>query len=287
MKKNLDIYESKVLDKGFIKLIDVMGSDADICMAARKSYGKGTRSVSEDRDLIRYMMRNQHSGVFEMAELKFFVKCPIYVWRQWIRTRTASVNELSLRYSLSERDFHVTSPVDQRSQSTINKQGSEGYLPLREAQYLTFEEEQFFETAGELYQKRVETGLSRELARKVLPLSTYTEAYWKIDLRNLLHFLHLRLDTHAQDEIRQYAEIMALYVGELFPLVWEAFQDYTLSAITLSATDIRTIRDLESIRNNPPQYCENIISENFPNKREREEFITKHNILFPSGRKDI
>ncbi len=234
-----------VLDDGFVCLVDVMGDDAAVVQAARVSYGEGTRAVSGDRTLIRYLVRHGHTTPLEMAEVKLLVRVPMDSWRQWIRHRTASVNEYSTRYSIAIEAAQRTPPDGWRRQATANRQGSEGGLEAAAAQELSTEEEALHERAREVYRKRLERGVAREQARKDLPLSTYTEAYWKIDLHNLLHFLALRMDRHAQWEIRQYAvAIGEQIVRPLFPLVWEAFVDYRLEALTLTRLDCEVIRGL-------------------------------------------
>jgi len=232
-----------VLDHGHIRVIDYMGDDAAIVQAARVSYGAGTKQVHEDRGLIRYLLRNAHTTPFEMCKLKLHIRVPMDCWRQWIRHRTASVNEYSTRYSEAIADQQGTLPGEWRLQTALNKQGSEGFLDAREGALLTNAEMDFHRLARELYQTRIERGVAREQARKDLPLSTYTEAYWSIDLHNLLHFLALRMDEHAQYEIRQYAiligeEIVARWV----PFVWEAFRDYRLNAMRLSGLEIELMR---------------------------------------------
>lgn len=233
-----------VLEGGFVRLVDVMGDDSSIVQAARISYGKGTKSVNEDRGLIRYLMRHRHTTPFEMCEIKFHIRAPMDVVRQWIRHRTANVNEYSTRYSEAIDETHATKPGEWRLQSTTNKQGSGGYVDLAVGQELTEMEEVFHQLARQLYQDRLEAGVAREQARKDLPLSTYTEFYWKIDLHNLLHFLGLRMDSHAQLEIRLFANAMAEVVKEWCPLAWEAFEDYRLNAVTLSRWELHVVRQL-------------------------------------------
>jgi thymidylate synthase (FAD) len=234
-----------VLDDGFVCLVDVMGSDQAVVQAARVSYGEGTRKVSDDRGLIRYLMRHRHTTPFEMAEIKFLVRVPMDCWRQWIRHRTANVNEYSTRYSLAI-DAAQKTPTDQwRTQAASNRQGSEGLLDEEVGAHLSASEATFHEQARQLYQQRIELGVAREQARKDLPLATYTEAYWKVDLHNLLHFLALRMDAHAQLEIRQYAGTLGeQIVRPLFPLVWEAFVDYRLEGMFLSRLDREVIARL-------------------------------------------
>ena len=234
-----------MLDDGFVCLVDVMGNDQAVVQAARVSYGEGTRQVSDDRGLIRYLLRHRHTTPFEMAELKFLVRVPMDTWRQWIRHRTANVNEYSTRYSLAIDAAQRTATTDWRTQAMQNRQGSGDSLPADVGADLTQAEAEFLDAARKLYERRIELGVAREQARKDLPLSTYTEAYWKIDLHNLLHFLALRMDPHAQWEIRQYAQTMGdEIVRPLFPLVWEAFVDYRLEGMFLTRLDREVIQRL-------------------------------------------
>ncbi|MFN0196216.1 MAG: FAD-dependent thymidylate synthase [Planctomycetaceae bacterium] len=235
----------KVLDDGFVCLVDVMGDDSAVVQAARVSYGAGTKHVSDDRTLIRYLLRHHHTTPFEMAEVKLLVRVPMDCWRQWIRHRTANVNEYSTRYSVAIDAQQQTEPHEWRSQSADNRQGSGEPLPVDVGEKLTAEERELQILAKKVYEDRLKAGVAREQARKDLPLSTYTEAYWKIDLHNLLHFLHLRMDSHAQWEIRQYA----LTIGEriiqpLFPLVWEAMQDYRVGSVHLTRLEVGVIQRL-------------------------------------------
>ena len=234
-----------VLDDGFVCLVDVMGDDQSVVQAARVSYGEGTRQVSDDRALIRYLMRHRHSTPFEMAEIKFLVRVPMDTWRQWIRHRTANVNEYSTRYSLAIDSAQQTPPDEWRSQATNNRQGSGDLLSREVGEDLSASEQKLHEDSRRLYERRIELGVAREQARKDLPLSTYTEAYWKIDLHNLLHFLALRMDSHAQWEIRQYATALGEgIVRPLFPLVWEAFVDFRQEGMFLSRQDRDVVRRL-------------------------------------------
>jgi thymidylate synthase (FAD) len=234
-----------VLDDGFVCLVDVMGDDQAVVQAARVSYGEGTRKVSDDRGLIRYLMRHRHSTPFEMAEIKFLVRVPMDCWRQWIRHRTANVNEYSTRYSLAIDATQTTEPAQWRSQATGNRQGSGETLGEQIGTQLSTAETEFQAQARRLYEQRIAAGVAREQARKDLPLSTYTEAYWKIDLHNLLHFLALRMDAHAQEEIRAYATAIGQeMVRPLFPLVWEAFVDYRLEATYLTRLERELIARL-------------------------------------------
>ncbi|HEX3727185.1 MAG TPA: FAD-dependent thymidylate synthase [Pirellulales bacterium] len=234
-----------VLDDGFVCLVDSMGDDSAVVQAARVSYGEGTRQISDDRGLIRYLMRHRHSTPFEMAELKFLVRVPMDCWRQWIRHRTANVNEYSTRYSLAIDAMQTTTSDGWRTQAAHNRQGSGEMLGTDQGQLLSKEEAEFQQQARQLYERRIAAGVAREQARKDLPLSTYTEAYWKVDLHNLLHFLALRMDSHAQWEIREYATtIGARIVQPLFPLVWEAFVDYRLEGMFLTRLDLGVIARL-------------------------------------------
>lgn len=224
-----------VLDDGFVRVVDYLGNDAAIVQAARVSYGEGTRRVSDDRGLIRYLMRHRHTTPFEMCELKLHVRVPMDAWRQWIRHRTASVNEVSTRYSVAIDAAQATPPAEWRTQSAGNRQGSGGLVDRSVGERLSAAEADLQHRARTVYRERLDAGVAREQARKDLPLSTYTEAYWKIDLHNLLHFLALRMDDHAQLEIRGYARVIgAEVVARWCPITWEAFCDYRLRATSLS-----------------------------------------------------
>jgi thymidylate synthase (FAD) len=227
-----------VLDDGFVRVVDYMGSDASVVQAARVSYGSGTKKASEDRNLIRYLMRHQHTSPFEMCELKLHIRVPMDCWRQWIRHRTANVNEYSTRYSVAIDAAQRTPEDAWRVQQSLNKQGSEGTVNSELGTVLSTRERELHELARAIYGERLEAGVAREQARKDLPLSTYTEAYWKIDLHNLLHFLHLRMDDHAQLEIRQYANVIgSQIVARWCPLTWEAFLEYRLHSLSLSRSE--------------------------------------------------
>ena len=242
-----------VLDDGFVCLVDVMGDDSSVVQAARVSYGEGTQRVSDDRTLIRYLLRHRHTTPFEMAEIKFLIRVPMDCWRQWIRHRTANVNEYSTRYSLAIDSTQSTKPEEWRQQASSNRQGSGDPLSDEIGQQLTQEEQRLQDQMRQVYQQRIDAGVAREQARKDLPLSTYTEAYWKIDLHNLLHFLNLRMDSHAQLEIRQYAEAIAENIVQpLFPVVWEAFLDYRTHAMYLTRQDAETIQRLMQQPGGPP-----------------------------------
>jgi thymidylate synthase (FAD) len=236
-----------VLDEGFVRLLDYMGDDAAVVQAARISYGIGTRPLHEDRGLIRYLMRHSHTTPFEMCEIKLHIRAPMDAWRQWIRHRTANVNEYSTRYSVAIDAAHRTSPSEWRMQSTVNRQGSAQILPVEIGNTLSFEEQKLQKQAREVYQARITAGVAREQARKDLPLSTYTEAYWKIDLHNLLHFLRLRLDDHAQMEIRAYARVIGEeIVSKWVPMVWDAFLDYQRHSLHLSRIEVEIVSALNS-----------------------------------------
>lgn len=234
-----------LLDDGFVCLVDVMGGDDSVVQAARVSYGEGTKKVSDDRTLIRYLMRHRHTTPFEMAELKFLVRVPMDCWRQWIRHRMASVNEYSTRYSVAIDSAQTTTPEAWRTQATQNRQGSGASLPEDIGRQLTDDERQLHRQARQVYDARLQAGVAREQARKDLPLATYTEAYWKIDLHNLLNFLSLRMDEHAQEEIRLYATTIGREIVQpLFPTVWQAFEDYRLGSAFLSRLEQGVIKRL-------------------------------------------
>ena len=265
-----------VLDHGFVRVIDYMGDDAAVVQAARVSYGKGTKRVSSDRGLINYLMRNRHTSPFEMCEIKFHIKLPIFVARQWIRHRTANVNEYSARYSILDREFYVPDetflrrqkeeraaaptqlpllaedaeealrPTAVAPQSTSNRQGREGSLAPEEAARVIRDIHSTAQRCFTVYDRLLgdgrSSGVARELARVVLPLNTYTQWYWKIDLHNLLHFLELRADPHAQYEIRAYAEVILDIVRRWVPLTAAAFEEYRLKGATLSAKALAVVR---------------------------------------------
>ena len=270
-----------VLNDGFVALVDAMGDDAAIAQAARVSYGAGTRSVSDDRQLIRYLARHRHTTPFEMAEIKILVRVPMDVWRQWIRHRSASVNEYSTRYSVAIDSANATAPDAWRRQATSNRQGSEGAFDAEIGAELTASEAAFQRSARELYERRVELGVAREQARKDLPLSTYTEAYWKIDLHNLFHFLSLRMEKHAQLEIREYATTIGeKIVRPLFPIAYDAFVDYNLGAQTLSRLEQETIARLAATKPLPASVadfleCSDPSWQGLERCRERDEALEK------------
>jgi thymidylate synthase (FAD) len=264
----------RVLDHGFVRVIDYMGDDDAIVQAARVSYGRGTKQVSNDKGLINYLMRHRHTSPFEMCELKLHVKLPIFVARQWIRHRTANVNEYSARYSVLDREFYLPDQAFVRSQkeekrsapnqanlfgesdsatpqvtaaqSSTNKQGREGVLDADSASAVLRRIKATSEGGFTAYEKLLgdeeRPGIARELARMVLPLNTYTQMYWKVDLHNLLHFLRLRHDAHAQYEIRAYADILLRIVHDWVPLTARAFEEYRVASAELSATALAVVR---------------------------------------------
>ncbi|WP_424179124.1 FAD-dependent thymidylate synthase [Yoonia sp. TsM2_T14_4] len=235
-----------VLDHGFIRVIDYMGDDAAICQAARVSYGRGTKSVQNDEGLIRYLMRHWHSTPFEMCEIKLHVKLPVFVARQWIRHRTANVNEYSARYSILDREFYIPAPEHLAAQSVINNQGRGEALSGDEAArvlaYLKDDAARCYDHYAEMISDEGQQGLARELARMNLPANIYTQWYWKVDLHNLFHFLRLRADSHAQYEIRVYAEEICKVVADWVPAAYGAFEDYRMGGATLSGKAIDCVK---------------------------------------------
>ena len=243
-----------VLDHGFVRVIDYMGDDGAVVQAARVSYGRGTRKVSEDAGLIRYLMRHRHSTPFEMCEIKYHVKLPIFVARQWIRHRTANVNEISARYSILDREFYLPAPEHLAAQSSVNRQGRgevmEGEAAARVLDLLRHDAMQTYDHYQDLLNENEDgtpvdpsrPGLARELARMNLTLNTYTQWYWKTDLHNLLHFLSLRADAHAQYEIRVYTEAMLKSVEAWVPACYAAFRDYRMGAVLFSAPMLAVIK---------------------------------------------
>lgn len=309
--------------QGFVQLVDVMGDESSVTEAARVSYGEGTRKVSDDESLRRYLFRHRHTTPFEMVELKFRVKVPMDIWRQWVRHRTASINEYSTRYSVAVDEAACTGSHEWRTQSTTNKQGSaglvtdwpEGYeiadysndrgekrYAVGEMEdflhcptpgdYLSARESEFQLDARNLYEERLQFGVAREQARKDLPLSTYTMAYWKLNLHNCLHFLALRMEDHAQLEIRAYANVIGYeIVAKLFPTIWQAFLDYRFHSLTLSRREVEGLRSLLSQLNanlreddSPdaitPETLQRLGERTFERGREQHEAITKWTRIF-------
>ena len=246
----------EVLDHGFVRVIDYMGDDSAIVQSARVSYGKGTKQISNDKGLIKYLMRHWHSTPFEMCEIKFHIKLPIFIARQWIRHRTANVNEYSARYSILDKEFYIPSMENVAAQSTINNQGRGEVLSSDEASevisILKKDAEQTYANYETLLNENPngeaiddsKPGVARELARMNLTLNTYTQWYWKIDLNNLLHFLALRADAHAQYEIRVYADIMMDIVKKWVPIAADAFEDYRIGGTEVSAKEINLLKKL-------------------------------------------
>jgi thymidylate synthase (FAD) len=235
-----------VLDHGFIRVIDYMGDDSAIVQAARVSYGAGTKHVQNDEGLIRYLMRHWHSTPFEMCEIKLHVKLPVFVARQWIRHRTANVNEYSARYSILDREFYIPAPDQLAAQSTVNNQGRGEVLTGEEAarvlELLKSDANRAYDHYEAMLSQDGQQGLARELARMNLPANIYTQWYWKVDLHNLFHFLRLRADPHAQYEIRVYAEAIAACVKDWVPLAYGAFEDYRMGGVTLSGKAIAVLK---------------------------------------------
>ena len=272
-----------VLDHGFVRVIDYMGDDSAIVQSARVSYGKGTKKISNDQGLIKYLMRHRHSTPFEMCEIKFHIKLPIFVARQWIRHRTANVNEYSARYSILDKEFYIPSIENLAAQSIINNQGRGEVLSSEEASnvisILKTDAEQTYANYETLLNESSEggildeskSGIARELARMNLTLNTYTQWYWKIDLNNLLHFLALRADAHAQYEIRVYADVMLDIVNKWVPITYSAFDDYRVGGTELSAKEVNFLKKL--IKGENPSFEDEGIS-----KREWAELQKKFDL---------
>ena len=251
-----------ILDKGFIRVIDYMGDDSSIVQAARVSYGKGTKKVSEDKNLINYLISHRHSTPFEMNEIKLHIKLPIFVARQWIRHRTANVNEYSARYSILDKEFYIPEKENIQAQSKTNNQGREENLSTSEIQeclsilkknadknYRQYKELLNEDEMGNKINDS-KKGIARELARMVLPISSYTQWYWKIDLHNLMHFLSLRFDPHAQYEIRVYAEKILGILKNWVPMTYEAFVEHRLENFTLSKSGVEYLKNILNSNNN-------------------------------------
>lgn len=235
-----------VLDHGLVRVVDYMGDNSAITQAARVSYGRGTKSVNTDEGLIRYLMRHWHSTPFEMCEVKFHVKLPVFVARQWIRHRTANVNEYSARYSILDREFYIPAPEHLSAQSAVNRQGRgellEGAEAARVLDLLREDAMRSYDNYESMLSQDGQKGLARELARMNLPANVYTQWYWKVDLHNLFHFLRLRADAHAQYEIRAYADAMCAIVRDWVPFAYAAFEDYRLGAVQLSAKGVEVLK---------------------------------------------
>jgi thymidylate synthase (FAD) len=236
-----------VLDHGFVSVVDYMGNDQSVVQAARVSYGTGTKTSSKDEGLIRYMRSHWHNTPFEMAEIKLHVKLPVFVARQWIRHRTANVNEYSARYSIMDREFYVPEICDIAPQSTSNKQGRAGGYPIGQATDIqstfTVHSEQSYDVYAALIDENG-VNLARETGRMALPTNIYTQWYWKVDVHNLMHFLQLRADPHAQLEIRKYADVILNILQGWMPITYQAFMDYNMNAKSLSAMEVDVIKEL-------------------------------------------
>ena len=300
LSQNMGLYDNeedkivRVLDQGFVRLVDSMGDDAAIVQAARVSYGKGTKKVSEDEALIRYLLRNKHTTPFEMVEFKFHIKAPIFVFRQWHRHRMWSYNEYSGRYSEMKDEFYLPTSDKVTKQNPNNKQGGtdEVVLPGVISGVLankTWEEifkgEQVSSRAA--YENYLKTGMRKELARINLPLAQYSEMYAKVDLHNLFHFLKLRMDSHAQYEIRVYGDAIAKLVKEVVPVAFSAFEDYVLGSLSLSKTEVEALRlyiqNLQVAASDPEAVgAVDYLRDLRRNKREMEEFNSKLSLLVGS-----
>ncbi|CAK8162373.1 Flavin-dependent thymidylate synthase [Candidatus Xenohaliotis californiensis] len=238
-----------VLDHGFVRVVDYMGNDTSIVQAARVSYGSGTKQINKDKALINFLMRHQHTSPFEMCEIKLHVKLPIFVARQWVRHRTANVNEYSARYSVLDNEFFVPEPNDIGKQASSNLQCREGSMSAEKASWALDIINEDAKRSYESYQKMLDNGVPRELARIGLGLNFYTQWYWKIDLHNLLRFLRLRLGQGAQSEIRNYANVITNIVKKWVPMTYDAFENYQLQSVTISAKELCLLRDLLKNKN--------------------------------------
>lgn len=278
---NTDKSYVPVLDHGFVGLVDYMGSDDAIVRAARVSYGEGTKKVQGDRGLIRYLMRHEHTTPFEMCEVKFHIKLPIFVMRQLVRHRTASLNEYSARYSVITDEFYIPEPQNLKPQSTTNKQGRAGELDDIQQQHIIDDMLGAWDHNYMLYERHInDFGLARETARAILPVGGYTECYWKANLKNFLHMARLRMDSHAQWEIQEFARAMYNLARPLFPLACEAFEDYVVDSVKVSRLEIGLLKKLiskekwlnlvENLRG------EDVVAKQYDlSKRELEEFKSK------------
>ena len=265
-----------VHNAGFVGLIDVMGNDSAIVQAARVSYGTGTKSSREDRALIRYLMSMDHTSPFEMVEFKFHIKLPIFVMRQHIRHRTANVNEYSGRYSEMSNEFYFPEPSYLMKQSTSNKQGRAGELNHEESNMILNLMHKVCEASYNGYMYLLENyGLARELSRLIMPVSNYTECYWKIDLKNLLHYFSLRRDGHAQREIRDFADAMFKLVKPYVPFTIEAWEDYKFYGYRMSRMELAALHEILDFFDNPPIKEEELINQFSMNEREAKSFIAK------------
>jgi len=269
--------EFPVLDHGFVRLVDYMGNDGAIVQAARTSVGAGVTDEKRDRGLIRYLWRHEHTSPFEMVEMKWHCKMPIFVAREWIRRRTANVNELSMRYSEPIGEYYIPSPEEFRFQGVTNIPGSSEEEVPEDVARRAIEWIKSSVSAGEAANKGMRKDkIARELARMALPINAYTEWYWKNDLKNTLHFLKLRMAPNAQKEIRVYANAMAEIVKKVVPVTWEAFEDYTLNARKFSRQELEALKTIMGRSVIIPQDdIEKVAQETFPDKFERREFLEK------------
>ena len=266
-----------VLDHGFVGLVDHMGNDSAIAQAARVSYGKGTKSVQTDRGLIRYLMRHEHTTPFEMCEIKFHLKLPIFVMRQLVRHRTASLNEYSARYSEITDEFYLPEPENLKPQSTTNKQGRDGELTDEQRAHIVADQLEAWDHSYNVYKQHIDSfGLARETARAILPVGGYTECYWKANLKNFLHMARLRMDSHAQWEIQEFARAMYELAKPHFPIACEAFEDYAVDAVKISKQEVSLLKRLmksswgDLVDNYRTE--DNIAKEYSLSKRELEDF---------------
>ncbi len=271
-----------VLDHGFVNLLDYMGGDVDIERAARISYGQETRKINETKGLVRYLLRHEHTSPFEMVEFKFHQKMPLFVARQWVRHRTASLNEYSARYSVVRDEFYIPEAGVISVQSSDNKQGRGPEVDPSLAQEVQDKLRTHFRNSHDLYlwllDEDIGAGLAREIARLPLPVAVYTEWYWKCDLHNILHLLNLRMDKHAQYEIRVHAEAMANIVKDSVPITWQAFEEYQLNAVKINEFEITTLRDMLLARNvhfSSEEIEQRAKNAGLTNKREIQEMVEK------------
>lgn len=263
------------LDHGYVYLVDYLGNDKSIAQAARVSFGRGTKKVSDDRGLIRRLYRDIHTGPFEMVEFKFHAKMPIFVARQWIRHRTANVNEYSGRYSEMSDEFYLPAPEVLRRQSKTNKQGRDEELTPEQKEFVLELLTAQYDLARKNYKALLGFDVAKELARIGLSVANYTEWYWKIDLHNLMHFLRLRLAPDAQYEIRVFAEAMARIVKDAVPIAFEAFEDYRLNSMTLSGMEIEFVKNHDHVWPMPKDLAVAILREKLGNKTEADGAVVK------------
>lgn len=259
-----------VLNQGFVRLVDVLGDDARVVQAARVSYGAGTKTVREDAGLIDYLMRHRHTSPFEMVSFTFHLKMPLFVARQWIRHRTASLNEISGRYSVMKEEFYLPEAAQVRYQSQDNKQGRGAALHNDQAERIIQQMQQGQEREYQDYEALLDDDVARELARINLPLSLYTEMYWQMDLHNLFHFLKLRMHHHSQYEIRVYAETIAAIVKEIVPLCYQAWQEHVLHGVNFSQQELALLLEVVD-----REKLEALLQESDMRKTRQKEFLAK------------